>query len=96
MSLRLSPEERYAKIREGVVALALVKDRGAGLLREGFFESGAQGHDALEHLRDVLHDLAEQHGVEALFCIYCGGLVIGDGSPEEIEEEAHRGCAASE
>ena len=28
------------------------------------------------------------------FCVYCDGLVTGDGGYEEIEDEAHAECAA--
>ncbi len=94
MSKPMSVEERYAKVREGVVALSLIQRRGPDLLVEGFLREGSQGGEALEHLRDVLHDVAEQYGVQAAFCVRCGGLVssAGDGGPEEIEDEAHADC----
>ncbi len=92
MSLPMSAEERYAKIREGVVALSLLQMRGHELLDEGFLMAGQQGGEALDHLRDVLHDVSEQHGVQAVFCVRCGGLVTGEDSPEEIEDEAHAEC----
>lgn len=94
MSLPMSAEERYAKIREGVVALSLMQTRGPELLDEGFLMSGQQGGEALDHLRDVLHDISEQHGVQAVFRVRCGGLVssAGEGHPEEIEDEAHAEC----
>ena len=92
MSLPMSAEERYAKIREGVVALALMQTRGPELLDEGFLEEGQQGGEALDHLRDVLHDISEQHGVQAVFCARCGGLVTGEDDPEEIEDGAHAQC----
>lgn len=101
MSLPISPEERYAKIREGVVALALLQRGGSRLVEEGFMDDAAdcgeeqgQGAQALEYLRDVLHDMAEQHGIEALYCVFCGELVSSiEHSVEEIEDEAHEQCA---
>lgn len=92
MSLPMSAEERYAKIREGHDALALIQTRGPELLDEGFLMEGQQGGEALDHLRDVLHDISEQHGVQAVFCVRCGGLVTGEGAPDEIEDEAHARC----
>ena len=93
MSSPMSAEERYAKIREGVIALSLMQTRGPELLAEGFLTEGRQGGEALDHLRDVLHDISEQHGVQAVFCVRCGGLVTGENGPEEIEDEAHAGFA---
>ena len=95
MSLPMNAEERYAKIREGVIALSLMQTRGPELLDEGFLMEGQQGAEALDHLRDVLHDISEQHGVEALFCLRCRGLVTGESGPEEIEHEAHAECSHS-
>lgn len=96
MSLPMSAEERYAKICEGVVALSLMQTRGPELLDEGFLEEGRQGGEALEHLRDVLHDISEQHSVYAVFCVRCGGLVTGEDGPEEIDDEAHAECPRSQ
>lgn len=93
MNSPMSAEERYAKIREGVVALSLMQTRGNELLDEGFLEEGAQGGEALDHLRDALHDISKQHGVQAVFCVRCGGLVTGEDDPEEIEDETHARCA---
>ena len=71
-------------------------DRTPREIREavvGFLTEGRQGGEALDHLRDVLHDISEQHGVQAVFCARCGGLVTGEDDPEEIEDEAHAGFA---
>lgn len=101
MSLPISPEERYAKIREGVIALSLLQRRGHSIIDEGFMDDGfasakepGQGAEALDHLRDVLHDLSEQTGAESLYCVFCGQLVSSvEHSMEEIEDEAHHSCA---
>lgn len=90
----MSTEERYAKIREGVVALALLKERGPELLAEGFLSDGAQGGEALEHLRDVLREDEDNYGILAVFCVHCGGLLTLETGPEEVEDEAHDQCAA--
>ena len=90
----MSTEERYAKVREGVIALALLKERGPELLAEGFLADDAQGGEALEYLREVLHEDADNYGILAAFCVHCGGLVTAETGPEEIENEAHDECAA--
>lgn len=90
----MSTEERYAKIREGVIALALPEERGPDLLAEEFLADGAQGAQALEHLRDVLHDDEDHYGILAAFCVHCGGIVTAQTGPEEIEDEAHDTCTA--
>ena len=92
MSRHMSTEESYAKVREGVIALSLLQTRGPDLLAEGFLKEGSQGGEALEHLRDVLHDVAEQYGVQAAFCVRCSGLVTGEGGPDEIEDQSHADC----
>lgn len=78
------------------MALSFIQARGPELLDEGFLMEGQQGGEALDHLRDVLHDISEQHGVHAVFCARCGGLVTGEDDPEEIEDEAHAQCPRSQ
>ncbi len=95
-----SPEKRYAKVREGVIAL--LESNGQSLLEGGFLDDGrssgaepGQGAPALDHLRDVLHDIAEQHGVGGVYCGFCDGLLTySEHSIEEIEEEAHHACSS--
>lgn len=90
----LDPQERYERIRDGIGALAALRDDDAHDVTDPlFWTEHGRGERALEGLRQVARYYSDEHAADLTFCVYCSEPVD---DPEDAKEEAHRGCARTE